>query len=1176
MKRMLLSAAMLLSSLLTFAQFSGSGSGTESDPFLILNPIQLNQLRNFLNRDGVYFKLMANIDLTEFLEDENPLQGWQPVGNSSAKFKGVLDGNGKTITGLWVERSGSDYVGLFGFAENAVIKNFTLQGEVSGRENVALLLGRGNSVTISDCVFEGNIAASSYAGGCAGGGYNITINNCVFKGDVAGTSNLGGLVGYVEYGDNNINGCSYSSGKITATGDNIGGICGYAKESGNITNCNSTGDIKGMNQVGGICGNAEGIQIIGISRCSYYGNIYATSNVGGILGKLQWDEVQRDRRTVITSCCVIGNCIATGDNVGGIIGNDYGLKYFGNSLTTEISDCYFSGAISGSSSVGGLIGYKNYGSMTKSYCKGTIEGRSYVGGILGRKDQSVDVKKVIAINTHVKATESNVGRIVGGGNGGTGTMGTADESKAYNRTIVTQAGVALEITDDDSKNGTSVSATTLKLKATYVAMGWDFNDTWEIQETECYPYFKRQTAPPVITSQLVSGATTISGKCVDGGLVTLDIDGMHQEMISTNHQFSFTVSPLQAGREVRISAKVEGKDPSYFTTETVAYLGKGTKADPYRIYTAADLTGVYRRGYFKLMNDIDLTDYINQFSPAEGWQSIGREGSETIHLDGDGHKITGLWCNSTRDNIGLFSCFANGTIKNLTVETADGKLVKGGSNTGILIGKMINGTIENCRVLGAVASENPVGGMVGLFDGGRITQCQATVTIDSSKDNSYVGGLAGLTSNSEINKCIAIVTLQATGKSSYVGGIVGKTTDGTITQCSTSGSLQATGSESYVGGLVGDNSSAVTDCYSSANVTSSFNAAGLIAYNRNMVDKCYAEGDIFSHNYAAGIIGYNDGSNAIIQNCAAMNNRIEIRYESQQVDQGGGYGMRVIGGIKNGAPAPEMNNYALNTMQVSVNDVPQKVYDDIMNGTAKTEAELMQKATYQLLGWNFYDVWTIDEEKNYPYQNLKTDSSEDPEMPVPPLTIDNSGYATYCSSKSLDFSGLTDIKAFIASGFNPSADMLLLTQVTKVPAGEGLFIIGNPGTYDIPEGETDMVYFNMMKGVLTPQTITHENGTHSNFVLMDGDLGTYFYPVVGMTTIAANTAYLQLPMSVVSANVKAISFTEMDEAVRIDDLNKEGEDIEFYDLNGIRQSTMHKGVNIVRMSDGTVRKVMKQ
>ena len=94
MKRLLTLAALFLCSLLTFAQFSGSGSGTESDPYLILNPIQLNQLRNFLNQKGVYFKLMSDIDLTEFIEDEFGSQGWSPVGTDSNPSKEYLTETG--------------------------------------------------------------------------------------------------------------------------------------------------------------------------------------------------------------------------------------------------------------------------------------------------------------------------------------------------------------------------------------------------------------------------------------------------------------------------------------------------------------------------------------------------------------------------------------------------------------------------------------------------------------------------------------------------------------------------------------------------------------------------------------------------------------------------------------------------------------------------------------------------------------------------------------------------------------------------------------------------------------------------------------------------------------------------------------------------------------------------
>lgn len=942
MKRLLTSAVLFLCCVATsFAQFSGSGSGTENDPYLILNPIQLNQMRNFLNKEGVYFKLMADIDLTEFIEEEDPLQGWQPINS----FSGELDGNGKTISGLWINRPNDDDIGFFKQISTATVKNLNLVTSfIKGKNRVGILAGKAQYANITNCVISGILNGETNIGGCVGfceAGNSIEGVVCSIS--IEAKENIGGIIGkiYINNSSNSIiSACKLIDGKISGS-NNIGGICGdtewYSNSRGHIEMYDSfvSANIKGNNNVGGICGKWSGP----IIRSSFCGKIIASSYVGGICG------YGSGGGSDIEKCYALGEITASGNNIGGIGG------YVGQSITS----CYFNGHVEGGENIGGLVGYKNSYLITKNLSIATIVGEKNIGGLCGYAKNNTEITSNIVSAQSIKATYDFIGRIYGYKDLKitVGETGTINENKAWNRTIVIKAGVAQEITSD-LQNGTGVSATTLKLKATYVAMGWDFNDTWEIQETECYPYFKTQTAPPVITSQVVSGATNISGKCVDGGTVTLEIDGVKQQMVSTGNTFSFTVSPLQAGHEVRISAKAEGKEQSYYTTEIVSYLGKGTEADPYQVYTAADLTGVYRKGFFKLMNDIDLTDYINQFSPTEGWQSIGRDGSETIHFDGNGHKITGLWCNTTRDNTGLFSCFANGTIKNLTVDVASGKQVKGDANTGILIGKMINGTIENCRVSGTVADGTPVGGMVGLFDGGKILKCQASVTINTTESTTYAGGL------------------------------VGEITGGEIDQCYTGGSLTATGDESYAGGLVGKNSGTITNCYSSAVVTSSYNAAGLVAYNFGVVDKCMVSGNLYSNNYAAGVIGYNDGAAAVISNSVALNNIIDVTYESQQIQQGGGYGQRIIGGIKNGAPAPEMNNYALSTMQVSLNDVPQKVYDDIMNGTAKTNAELKQKATYQTIGWDFDNIWNIDEGTSYPYQTIKINSGSDPNDPNDP------------------------------------------------------------------------------------------------------------------------------------------------------------------------------------------------
>jgi hypothetical protein len=993
MKRLLTSAAMFLCSLLTFAQFSGSGSGTESDPYLILNPIQLNQMRNFLNQEGVYFKMMADIDLTEFIEDENSTQGWQPIGNSSsAAFKGVLDGNGKTISGLWINRNSNDYVGLFGYTVKASIKNLNISTNgIIGKDFVAELSGYSSSSIITNCNISGVVKGQSYVGGYIGGSHEVTIQDCCSSTNIEGTGDgIGGFIGSNYF--------NWSKGTANKTGYPI---------YGTIKSCRLTSEyVKGVNSVGGLCGEYGVYETI--SDCFVYSNITGNSSVGGLFGEIHHSYYATYRysgnevryrfyfETKIENSGY-GGYIIGNDNVGGIVGkylkdvknaNPY-LKYQGNNiLSNSIINCFVVGKIKAQNDyAGGMAGY-SIANITNSYVSGTIEGNKYVGGIAGYNSLSLkysysntiingtqnvgglcgysegNVSCCAAINSRITSTEGNIGRIVGSNNGSLGTIGTSDENKSYNRTIVISQGVAQDVNENE-QNGTNASATTLKLKATYVAMGWSFTDIWEIQETECYPYFKTQTAPPIITSKVAAGATTVSGKCIDGGTITLDIDGVTQQMVSSGNEFLFTVSPLQAGQIVRVSAKANGKEQSYYATEIVTSLGSGKENDPYQVYTAADLKSAYKKGYYKLMNDIDLTDYINQNSPSEGWQSIGRDGSETIHFDGNGHKITGLWCNSTRDNTGLFSCFANSTIKNLIVETAKSKQVKGGANTGILIGKMINGTIENCRVSGTVADGTPVGGMVGLFDGGKISLSQANVTINT------------------------------TGEKSYVGGLVGEITSGEIDQCVTLGTVTATGKESYAGGLVGKNSANVTNCYSNANVTSSYNAAGLIAYNYGIVDKCYATGNLASSNYGAGVIGYNDGANAVIKNSAAMNNKIDVTYESLSA-QSGGYGQRIIGGLKNGAPAPELGNYALKTMQVSVNNVPQKVYDDIMNGVSKNGSDLVKASTYQELGWNFSNIWTITEGESYP--SLKNNAAnvlkpgEDPgpgEDPEPVLSTDD-------------------------------------------------------------------------------------------------------------------------------------------------------------------------------------------
>ena len=942
MKRNLTFAALFLCTLMTFAQFSGSGAGTENDPYLILNPIQLNQMRNYLNQSGVYFKLMANIDLTEFLEDENPTQGWQPVGTSSNPFKGILDGDGHTIIGLWSKRS--DYVGLFAYTHGATIKNLSLDVNMQGTDHV---------------------------GGIAGYSSYTTISECSLSGSIIGDQNIGGYVGEYEDG-------TFSNNKSTAiilgNGDYVGGLIGNDKNS-TIKYCSvQSSVISSANQVGGLVGYAYRCTFV---NDSFFGSVQGNDCVGGLVGR---NNEGRD----FNNSFAIADVTATGDDVGGLAG--YYISIWGSSNCSCINN-FSNGSVSGHNNVGGLIGeigytqyirkHSNRNRIIKSYSNAVVIGEENVGGILGLMTDC-DIKSCVSINTTVHATIKNAGRIFGKKeDGSVGTIGTTDENKGWNRTLVIVSGVAQE-TLDGEQHGTNASETTLKLKATYVGANWTFDaDNWAIQETECYPYMSWQTAPPVITSDLVANATTISGKCIDGGTVTLEIDGKKQQVVSSGQKWTFDVDPLQAGHEVRISAQADGKVPSYFTTQVISYPGKGTEEDPYRVYTAEDLTGVYRKGYYKLMNDIDLTEWINKNSPTEGWTGVGREGSTMTQFDGNGFKITGLWSNSTRNHVGLFSMFSNGTIKNLTVMTATGKQVKGGDYTGILIGRNTNGKIIDCTVDGDVEGTIHVGGFVGASEKNELTNLLYRGTITSSSDNAHIGGIVGSSENDQIKGNYSNATMATSGASANMGGIAG-TANSNIAESVSKGTLTATGENAQVGGIVGTSQAngVVEDCHSSSTLNSTYAAAGIVSYNYGTVTRSLATGNLSTKNYAAGVVGYNDGANAIVNKSVATNNKIDVVYESQQVSQGAGYGQRIVGGIKNGAPAPEMDNYALKTMQVSVNDVPKKVYDDIMNGAAKTAEQLGMVSTYTELGWDFTSIWRMNNSTKLPELKVNLEKME--------------------------------------------------------------------------------------------------------------------------------------------------------------------------------------------------------
>jgi len=110
--------------------------------------------------------------------------------------------------------------------------------------------------------------------------------------------------------------------------------------------------------------------------------------------------------------------------------------------------------------------------------------------------------------------------------------------------------------------------------------------------------------------------------------------------------------------------------------------GTGTPTDPYLICNAEQLDSVrlsdFLDKHFKLAKDIPLSAYLatggegyNKWG-SEGWEPIGTDTEPfTGSLNGDGHKITGLWINRTGDYIGLFGFIDGAVIRNVGLIISD-------------------------------------------------------------------------------------------------------------------------------------------------------------------------------------------------------------------------------------------------------------------------------------------------------------------------------------------------------------------------------------------------------------------------------------------------------------------------------------------------------------------------
>ena len=254
--------------------------------------------------------------------------GWVSMGTISNKFDATFDGGGHTISNLYINQGGINYVGLFGHA-----------GPTSLIQHVGLV-----SV---------GVTAAGGVGGLVGLSEG-TVADSYATGTVSGREIVGGLVG------NNKGTVAASYTAVSVSGeDYIGGLVG--DNDGVVTASHTAGSVTGDNYVGGLVGDNDDT----ITASYATGNVSGKQVVGGLVGISQ-------TATIMTSYAT-GS--VTGDNyVGGLIG-------YGHISTVTAS--YASGSASGNSYVGGLMGGSHTGIITASYAAGHVSGNNHVGGLMG-------------------------------------------------------------------------------------------------------------------------------------------------------------------------------------------------------------------------------------------------------------------------------------------------------------------------------------------------------------------------------------------------------------------------------------------------------------------------------------------------------------------------------------------------------------------------------------------------------------------------------------------------------------------------------------------------------------------------------------------------------------------------------------------------------------------------
>ncbi len=747
---------------------------------------------NGVSFEGVGFELACDIDLSGVCGSE--LGSWEPIGTQSVPFEGSIEGNGHTISGLYLDKAATrassyvGYQGLFGNVSGSTISSLHVDGKVSVGDGkyVGMLAGYATGSTIRNVECSGSVAGSMYVGGIVGWAQNGTsVEACKNSADVS------------------FDGFSYKSWGTTywKTGSTAAGVVGYANGS-TISDCYNAGKVSG--------GSHSNTTYAGIVSTANNSSVYRCMNIGSVSA----GAPVANSATKADDCCYLAGT-STGLDSTGSVEKEASELASAETLKTLGSD-YKAG------SAHPLLWWEA-DEATPAIDVQPADAWAYVG----------DAAPVVS----VKASLPTLGAGASGKlsyqwyNSSDGSIieGATGDSWSPDPSQIAEHSVHCVVTNTYGDGLTATAAT--DTVCCNVVSKTAASVPQIVAQPEGIYMDKGGEAVPVSVEAMVEGAgagqLSYQWYIMEGDEPDSASDARIPGATSSSYAPS-TLLPMCQSVYCVVTNTLEGAKSESVASDAATV----TVSADWMIYTAEDFiafrdavndsTSSSYNGHVTafLMNDIDISAYCPEgsaFTPFNLFYGT---------FDGLGHTITGFH-NTSTDTVehGMFKA-VYGTVRNLVVEGS-----MDGQRSALIY------TLGNYGKVLNVGSEIDYDLAAGNYSGGLVGQTYSECTIDScywkgtarTSHADYFGGLVGNAQGGTISNCYTEGSMTPINDAQYAskgyGGVVGGVSaDGlTLRNCYTIVEIASKQGKNYVGGVVGRSNASYYDYYGPNQIAESNN-----------------------------------------------------------------------------------------------------------------------------------------------------------------------------------------------------------------------------------------------------------------------------------------------------------------------------------------------------------------